>query len=123
MWPKHQKGEPWPSLDDSCDMGRDFKAMFPIKPEHARHNPGVASYPDDPTGLPKHVYDHAYGNEAPITRVILELVAIREHRVRVRSAPGSDHRQAGAAPDPRQASNIPRHHRQLLDLPSAPTDA
>ena len=114
MWLKRKREAEWPSLADSAEMSADFKATFPIKPHLAKCNLGMFLFPDRPHALPTHVHDRAYRDGAPVERVIPELDAIREHRVRVRKTPSL------GAPAPH--GNVPPMRAPQLALQDRPDD-
>ena len=71
----------------SYELANGFKATFPIRRELVRFCvPGLNVYPKSPTGLPAHVYAHAYADAAdpPIFRNIVELSSICAAVTRVR---------------------------------------
>ena len=80
-----ESGGSLPNYSVIFEMIRDFKAAFSSTDTPSNLPRGLLTYPENPTELPKAIYDSVYTNEPPVKKDVERLAQIANFHVPLRS--------------------------------------
>lgn len=80
-----ESGSSLPTYSVIFEMIRDFKAAFSSTDTPSNLPRGLLTYPENPTDLPKSIYDSVYTNEPPVKKEVERLSQIANFHVPLRS--------------------------------------